>query len=471
MGSVSSFGRKEVYFTLGRYVVYALQISKGFALAFLLGPFFFGVYGYIMLYQQYLVYSNLGIQYALNAELSINGDINLIKDKITNSAFSLTAFIALGLFILSLGIYYFKIDIFPYKDSYKYTFVLLLLACLGHFQEIFINVFRINKNLLPIIFSDLFVAAATFFVIPFFKGINLINAVLWSWILSLAVSMIIYKTLYKKKVSFEGQYIKTLINSGIPLILFVFSYNLMGLLIRTLISIFYDTATMGYFSFTNSLTSAIMLSFNSITWLMYPSLIAKLGDIELKGSELQKYLIEFSKKLVLIVFIIICVAIIAMPLLFIFLPKYLPVKGALSILLLNQVVFNAGFAYVSLAIGRKIHYQIAYISFISVGFCFLFGLLFSYYHLSIVWLAIANLIGSLVFLNIFIYFVATKFGLSYKLLLTSFDPLIQVVIFLSCIAAIFNMLYLIICLIVIIIAIKHKDYYELILQIRKNLKK
>ena len=470
MALLSSFGRKEFYFTLGRYLVYAFQIAKGFALAYFLGPFFFGIYGYIMLYQQYLVYSNLGVQYALNAELSINSNSEeSVKNRIENSAFSMTVYIVLLLFILSLFVYFFKIEIFPYKDSYKYVFLLLILASLGHFQEIFVNIFRINKNLLPILYSDLFIAIATISVIPFFNGINLIDAVLWSWIISLTFTMFIYKILYKKRIRFDNSYIKSLFNAGLPLLLFIFNYNLMGLIIRTLISIYYDTTAMGLFSFSNSLTSAIMLSFNSITWLMYPAVISKLSDYDLKGIELEDYLIGFSKKLIFIVFAIICIAIIAMPLLFIFLPKYEPIKGALIILLLNQVVFNAGFAFVSLAIGRKSYYQIAAISLLSVVVCFLFGSAFSFYKLPIEWLAIANILGSFFFLNVFILFIAKKYELSYVKILSGFEPILQIIIVTCCIAAVLGFQSLVIFLIIAALIIRRNDSKDVYYQIKKFL--
>jgi len=470
MALLSSFGRKEFYFTLGRYLVYAFQIAKGFALAYFLGPFFFGIYGYIMLYQQYLVYSNLGVQYALNAELSINSNSEQsVKNRIENSAFSMTVYIVLVLFILSLFVYFFKIEIFPYKDSYKYVFLLLILACLGHFQEIFVNIFRINKNLLPILYSDLFIAIATISVIPFFNGINLIDAVLWTWVISLSFTMFIYKILYKKRIRFDNSYIKSLFNAGLPLLLFIFNYNLMGLIIRTLISLYYDTTAMGLFSFSNSLTSAIMLSFNSITWLMYPAVISKLSDYDLKGIELEDYLIGFSKKLIFIVFAIICIAIIAMPLLFIFLPKYEPIKGALIILLLNQVVFNAGFAFVSLAIGRKSYYQIAAISLLSVIICFLFGSVFSFYKLPIEWLAIANILGSFFFLNFLILFIAKKYELSYVKILSGFEPILQIIIVTCCIAAVLGFQSLVIFLIIAALIIRRNDSKDLYYQIKNFL--
>ena len=158
-----------------------------------------------------------------------------------------------------------------------------------------------------------------------------------------------------------------------------------------------------------------------------------------------------------------------MPLLFIFLPKYEPIKGALIILLLNQVVFNAGFAFVSLAIGRKSYYQIAAISLLSVVVCFLFGSVFSFYKLPIEWLAIANILGSFFFLNVFILFIAKKYELSYVKILSGFEPILQIIIVTCCIAAVLGFQSLVIFLIIAALIIRLNDSKDVYYQIKKFL--
>ena len=76
MGILNDFGKKELIFTFGRYISYFFQIVKGFLLAKILGPELFGVFGVFMLIKQYLVYSNLGIQYALNIKLSVDNNFD-----------------------------------------------------------------------------------------------------------------------------------------------------------------------------------------------------------------------------------------------------------------------------------------------------------------------------------------------------------------------------------------------------------
>ena len=73
-----------------------------------------------MLYQQYLVYSNLGVQYALNAELSMAAESSeAVKDDIANSAFTLTGFICGVLIIAAVIVFVYEINIFPFQNSYE----------------------------------------------------------------------------------------------------------------------------------------------------------------------------------------------------------------------------------------------------------------------------------------------------------------------------------------------------------------
>ena len=57
-------------FTLSRYLIFILQLGRGFLLARFLGPFYFGIFGFLLLIQQYLVNTNFGVNHALNVKLS-----------------------------------------------------------------------------------------------------------------------------------------------------------------------------------------------------------------------------------------------------------------------------------------------------------------------------------------------------------------------------------------------------------------
>jgi O-antigen/teichoic acid export membrane protein len=415
-----------------------------------------------MLYQQYLSYTSLGFNYSVNSELAIlKDDSDEESSKLINSAFTGVFFIAFFLIIISLMGYGFQISLFPIEKSYQYIVLLAPLAVLINFQQIFVNVFRIQKKLTPIIIGEALLSIGLLIVVFFFKGLILVKAVFYCWIALLIVILFIYRLLYKSKISYDTSRIKLLLKSGLPLLIYVFSYYLMNLMVRTLVGAFYPTEIMGYFSFANNITTAIMLGLDTITWLIFPSVIAKLSDLTLAKDDLKKYLVAFTNKLSVLVLIITTLSILTLPLLFYFLPKYRPIQFSLVVLLINQVIFNSGFAFISLCIARKMHIKIAIISLISVFVGTAFSLFFCYYHFSYIWLVVSNIIASMFFLNVLVYYVAKKFELEYVELRKSFDVVLQLLLYSIVGACIFNLFWLVLGLLTCIVIFKLKSIIAL----------
>lgn len=460
MNKVRVFGKEDVIFVFFRYLSFGIMGIRGLIFAYVLGPYFLGIYGYLMLYQQYLSYSNLGLQYSVNTEMALSLN-EMARRKVINSALTGTAIIAGVLLIIFSVVFFLKIQLFPYKDSHRYVFILFCLTIFSNFQQIFVNYFRAIKRLRPILISELITAVSSLCVIPFYTGIDLINAIFFAWIISIFFSLLFFIKNYDYKISFGLSHFQYLLKTGFPILIYVFSYYLMGLVVRSLIGSFYSVSVMGYFSFATNITTAIMLGIDTITWIIFPTLIGKLGDHTLDKGALSKYLIEFTNKLVILVIIIVSLSIASLPILFYFLPKYIPIEYSLVILLVNQIVFNSGFAFVSLCIARKMHTKMALISLISVIIGGIICFIFCHYKLQYIWLVVSNIIASLCFVNILIYFISKEFELSYKELIKSFDWFIQSIFILIIVASIFESYLFTIVLLIIILLYKSKSVLDL----------
>lgn len=456
------FGRNEIIFTLLRYLTYGFLTVRGFALAYFLGPYFLGIYGYLMLYQQYLSYTNFGISYSVNSELAIlDKSLQEERKKIVNSAFSGVLFISIGLFIISCVIYFLKVDLFPFEKSYNYVFILMLITVLTQLQQVFVNIFRIDKKLQTIIIGELILSVALLLVVLCFKGIDLINAIFYSWTGLLFVILIYYKHVYHDKFKFDTSRIKLLLKLGLPLLVYAFSYYLMSLMVRTLIGAFYPIEVMGYFSFANNITTAIMLGLDTITWIVFPSIIAKLSNTNFDKNDLSKYLVAFTNKLIVLVLCLVSFSIIVLPLLFMVFPKYKSIEFSLIILLINQIVFNSGFVFVSLCIARKMHKQMAVFSLLSVVISTILSLFFCFFKFPYIWLVVSNVIGSLCFINILIFFIGTKFNLSVHSLYKSFSLIMQSLFVLMVVSAVLENYWFVLVLLSIMLFYKFKAVQEL----------
>lgn len=418
MGILNDFGKKELIFTFGRYISYFFQIVKGFLLAKILGPELFGVFGVFMLIKQYLVYSNLGIQYALNIKLSVDNNFdsefsNNIKS-IINSSFTLSVFTSLVLVLVSILLIYLKID-FNYDIPTSHFVVgLLLVTILIHVQEIFLNVFRIKKEFYVILATEILISISAIVVILFFEGIELFYAVIIAWIIALLLSIFIFRFKYQYSIRWDVKMIKPLIIIGVPFLIYNFCFNLISMASRSVVAYGYEINEMGYFTFAVSLTTAIMLVFNSATWIIYPSLINKLSDKLLNVQDQQSLLLSITKKTISVLFILITTTMVLLPLVFFFFPEYLLSKKVIIILLINQLVINSGFALSSYLVGRNMFKLLIKSSIISLISCFILMLVLSYFKFDFSWIAFANLIGSFIYINYLIFITSKIQNFNYK---------------------------------------------------------
>ncbi|TKC56950.1 hypothetical protein FBD94_22395 [Pedobacter hiemivivus] len=468
MSSKSTFfGKNEIIFTMLRYLTYGLMTIRGFVLAYYLGPYLLGIYGYLMLYQQYMSYTSFGINYSLNAELALlTVGQKQERKSLIDSAFSGVLLISGLLIFIGIIAYGFKLKLFPFENSYKYAIIIVALTILTHFQQVFVNIFRVNKKLKPVIVGELVLAVGLLVVIFFFEGIELINVLFYVWGLSLLLIVLFYKIVYSEKITVNFSKVRLLLKSGLPLLVYAFSYYLMGLMIRTLIGAFYPIEVMGYFSFANNITTAIMLGLDTVTWIIFPSIIARLADNNLSKDELQKYLVSFTNRLLVLVLIIVLLSIGSLPILFYILPKYRPIEFSLIILLMNQIVFNLGFVFVTLCIARKMHNQMALISLLSVVVSGVLSLVFCLNKLPYIWLVISNVIGSLFFVNLLIYFISNKFSLLQDELRRSFNWTTQLLFVLIVISALLQSYVCVVIFLVLLLLTKIHSIRELYWQFR-----
>jgi O-antigen/teichoic acid export membrane protein len=388
-----------VFFTASRYFSYALLFLRGLLVAKLLGPYFFGIWGFITLYQQYLSFTSLGIQFAVNTELALlQQDDQKRRDSLINSSFTLTLIIFCIVVGVAFILQFFHIEIFKTEGSYKYIILTFLIAGLQHFRELFSNIFRVFNDYWRIAVGELLIAVVTLIVVFFFKDENLIVSLLLSWTISLAISIVIFvvNAPFKLRLSLELKEVKGLMSIGLPLLVYTISYYLMTLSSRTIISIYYDLDIVGYYTFANTITNATLLGLNVASWVFYPTILSKLKE-GTGESEVRNTVSRVNNLYGVAVVLIVYLGIIFFPLFYIFLEKYRRAGTVLNILLLSQAVLSLGFVFNTLAIARKKHNQIALISLastvLSTGLCLIFANL----KMDFVWLAVSTLLSFTVY--------------------------------------------------------------------------
>ena len=124
-----------VFFTTSRYARYGLQAIRIFLLAKYLGPFYFGIWGFIILTLQYLDFTGLGIKYAVTVALATKGSQdkrgNARDQLIVENALTITLFIAAALFIAGSIIAYLDIDLYKAQIINRNLLLIIMIAFYG----------------------------------------------------------------------------------------------------------------------------------------------------------------------------------------------------------------------------------------------------------------------------------------------------------------------------------------------------
>jgi hypothetical protein len=139
-----------VLYLLNKYISYALLFFRGLILAKFLGPYYFGIWGFISLTLQYLSYTSLGINYAVTVKLSIDEKRNTLDGSYVSNAIISTILFSALFIIVAITIKVTDIDLFPKYDFLNYLVVVSLITIFANLQQVLINILRVYKKLLPI---------------------------------------------------------------------------------------------------------------------------------------------------------------------------------------------------------------------------------------------------------------------------------------------------------------------------------
>jgi O-antigen/teichoic acid export membrane protein len=200
---------------------------------------------------------------------------------------------------------------------------------------------------------------------------------------------------------------------------------------RTVIATNFSTKEMGYYSFANNISTGVMLGFDSITWLIFPKMVAFFSQTDILTVDLENKIVSISKKINLFIFTSVIFLIICLPLLFRFFPDYFNSGKSVSLLLLTQAVLNSGFAIISLYVSRKKYIKLALMSSIVLAICFITAKCFVYLLYDFEWIAFSALIGGLAFINLLNYWGSVDFNLSYSKIISPFNHIMQICILIA----------------------------------------
>ncbi len=386
-------------FTANRYFVNVLQMVRGLIIAKYLGPYYFGVWGFLTIALQYLSYSNLNVENGVTVLLSV-GNKKEERDVSDVSSTAIMSSVVVGLLLLFAGgiLKIGNVELFPKFEFNSYIIFILLITFLSNIQRVLTNIQRVKKALNKIAIvettTNLLLLGSAFI----FKEERLIIAQLSCMLLTNVLAIIIYSFGHPFSIHWRIKLpsLKKLFDISFPLFIYNVSFYLITLSARTVLSAFYSVAQLGYYTLAYSISNAILLGFRSIAWAIYPEVLAKLQH-GIDISEVKANIDKINRIYSTAVNFALYALILLLPLLLEFVPQYKSAFPTIVILLLAQGFLTISFGFNSLAVSRNEQGKVAKISVLIVAIVTAASLGVSWLKMDYIYIAIAVLVGSLVY--------------------------------------------------------------------------
>ncbi len=336
-----------------RYLTYFIQFINSLLLLHYLSPDNFGIYSFILLLLSYYSYTNVGLNASLNTLLSVHKRRNLLINKIWSVALGLNIFLILIIGILCIIAYLVYPSLFI---KYNYSAIALKVYIIGvtiNTNLLFVSLYRVFGKFNKINIQQIIPQLSIFFFILLLRNKLSISNVLFILIISnIAVLMImINKPPLPLKFIYNKTIARNLLIRGFHLMLYNFSFNFITIAATTIVSIFYLSSELGYYSFSNTLSNAIVMITSSIMFILYPKILNQFANLDEKNSFI---LINKIRDLyILAVDLIGLSTLFLIPIISLYTTKYSLIIATYKILLAAQLVLNNTSGYLQYLIARK----------------------------------------------------------------------------------------------------------------------
>jgi len=335
-----------------RYLVYFLQFILSILIAKSLGVYNFGVWSFILLIVSFFRIVNFGVPNALNVLYVQNrGDKNSC-DKYIGSSFILTTLVSIIIILLSIYYYYWGLEFIEKYSLGNIFYILCFVGVLINFNNLFMNLARIENKLLLISFFQSIVPLLSLIAVLIFRSNNLLWALSFTLLFGNLFSLILFSRKFDIKFNIDSKFLKVVIKKGFHLFIYNGSFYLINISTQTLVSSFYDVEKYGIYGFTYTIANSIILFINAIGFLLFPKLIDKMKE-GVSNVKVLKLLRKINETYITFLNLLLYLALLFFPILLIFMPKYESSFSLFVSVIVSFVFQIKNIGYSSLLISRN----------------------------------------------------------------------------------------------------------------------
>lgn len=343
---------KVIQYLFSSYATYIIQFINSLFIAISLGPYYLGVWGFISLILQYIGQLNFGITNSTNTIVAIHRNKNRYAGLVLGTSVSMLTGLSLLLVFALLLSEFFNFDLGEKYSFSEYSIAVVIIGIMGYFRHLFNIIFRLYGRIYELALSKLLVPLSMSIAIFIFKGEELIWALLGanalSFIFLLAMFVICNPIKFKPVINFK--LIKSIQIKGWYLFLYNASFYLIILSTKSFISAHCEVKEFGYFTFAFSLANAILLLFNSLSFLIYPKMLNRMAKFE--NAHNHTFLKNLRDSYMTSCHFIVQIALFAFPIFIYFFPIYINSITSFGLISLTIVLSSNSFGYQALLIAK-----------------------------------------------------------------------------------------------------------------------
>ena len=346
---------KVVFYLSSRYITYAVQFITSLVIAAELGPYYMGIWGFILLILQYFQQLHFGITNSFNVLYVHHRQNQQECNNYIGNSLALVSY--LSLFVFGFYLYYilFGISEFEKYNTSQYILWICLIAILQYYVQFFTNLFRVKNQLNRVTFCQSIIVFLTFICVFVFEGEQLIISLIASYLVGNLLCFLIAVTSGSiprfNLVQFKISYQKEILKKGLFLFLYNSCFYFIIISVRTIISGYYTVEEFGLFTFSFTLAQAILLILDSLSFIIFPKVIGKLssGDNRVAESTISLLRLLYITSAHFLIYI----ALLAFPVFLVFLPKYSDALTSLNMIALTVLMGTSTYGYLELLISRN----------------------------------------------------------------------------------------------------------------------
>lgn len=344
---------KVVFYIVTRYVTYGIQFLFTFFIAVKLGPYYLGIWGFILLLLNYFALFNLGISNSINVLLVQHKNDALQSDNFVKTSLYLVGFVC-GFFILfALYYYFFDIDYFNKYNLKPVFYLITIIAILTHYNNLFTSIFRVKNDIFKISFYQSIIPVLCFIIIFFAKDDRLITLLLIAYVVGNIASLLLF--ILDKRISFAGKYsptdTKEILKKGFHLFIYNTCFYLIMISTKSFVSYFYKVEEFGYFSFTYILSNSILLMLNAFSFIIFPKMIDKLSSKN--KVEITQSLSVIRNNYIVLAHILMYFIIALYPVILLFIPQYGATNNLFHVMCLTMLMNVSCFGHNTFLIAQN----------------------------------------------------------------------------------------------------------------------